>query len=91
MALTSEAKAQLVEAYQRFKGDTGSCEVQIALLSADITLLTQHIKQHHHDNHSERGLLLKVSKRNRLLRYLKRTASDNYQTLIKRLGLRDKD
>jgi small subunit ribosomal protein S15 len=90
MALTSEAKAQLVGEYQRFGGDTGSCEVQIALLSADIDLLTQHIKQHRKDNHSERGLLLKVSQRNRLLRYFKRTASSRYQTLIKRLGLRDK-
>ena len=90
MALTSEAKAHLVEEYQQFSRDTGSSEVQIALLSADINLLTEHTKQHRQDNHSKRGLLLKVSKRNRLLRYLKRTAHTRYQTLIKRLGLRDK-
>jgi small subunit ribosomal protein S15 len=90
MALTSEAKTHLIKEYQHFSGDTGSSEVQVALLSADIDLLTQHIRQNKKDHHSKRGLLQKVSRRNRLLRYLKRTASSNYTTLIRRLGLRDK-
>ena len=88
MALTTEAKAQLVSEYQASSQDTGSSAVQISLLSADINLITQHIKQHAHDKHSERGLLLKVNKR--LLRYLKRTDRERYQQLIQRLGLRDK-
>lgn len=90
MALTSEAKTSLLSQYQRSQGDTGSPEAQIALLSADIDLLTQHFKQHQHDNHSKRGLLAKVSRRHRLLRYLKRTKKTSYQELIMRLGLRDK-
>ncbi len=90
MALTSEAKANLINEYQNFESDTGSSEVQIALLSADIHSLTEHFKQHKHDHHSKRGLLAKVSQRHRLLRYLKRKNSIRYQQLIQRLGLRDK-
>jgi small subunit ribosomal protein S15 len=90
MALTSEAKSSLLAQYQRFNGDTGSPEAQIALLSADINLLTQHFKEHAHDHHSKRGLLAKVSRRNRLMRYLKKTKPIDYQALISKLGLRDK-
>lgn len=90
MALTVEAKSNLLAQYQRFEGDTGSPEAQIALLSADISLLTQHFKQHAHDHHSKRGLLAKVSRRHRLMRYLKNTKRADYQVLIEKLGLRDK-
>jgi small subunit ribosomal protein S15 len=90
MAMNSEAKAQLIKEYQQSPNDTGSSDVQIALLSRDIELLTQHSKQHAKDKHSKRGLLLKVHKRNRLLRYLKRKDNTRYRTVIQNLGLRDK-
>lgn len=90
MALTSESKTQVLAQYQRRTGDTGSPEAQIALLSLDIEQLTQHFHTHHKDHHSRRGLLAKVSRRHKLLRYLKREDRSCYQQLIKRLGLRDK-
>jgi len=90
MALTTEAKANLVNQYQTGKGDTGSSAVQIALLSTNIQLLTEHFKEHPHDHHSKRGLLGKVSQRRRLMRYLKRTDNQNYQALIQKLNLRDR-
>lgn len=88
MAVTNTQKAQLVKEYQRATGDTGSPEVQIALLTARITDLTEHFKTHVKDHHSRRGLLRMVSRRRKLLDYLKRVDADKYRQLIDRLGLR---
>lgn len=88
MAVTTAQKAQVLKDYQRAQGDTGSPEVQIALLTARITDLTEHFKSHIKDHHSRRGLLRMVSRRRKLLDYLKRTSSEQYKTLIERLGLR---
>ena len=88
MAVNVTQKAQLVKDYQRAQGDTGSPEVQIALLTARITDLTEHFKTHVKDHHSRRGLLRMVSRRRKLLDYLKRTNADKYRALIERLGLR---
>lgn len=88
MAITTEQKAQLVGSYQRANGDTGSPEVQIALLTARINELTEHFKTHIKDFHSRRGLLRLVSRRRKLLDYLKRSDSDSYRKLLERLGLR---
>ncbi|MCW5622864.1 MAG: 30S ribosomal protein S15 [Burkholderiales bacterium] len=88
MSISTEQKAQLVGAYQRAKGDTGSPEVQIALLTARINELTEHFKTHIKDFHSRRGLLRLVSRRRKLLDYLKRSDSDSYRKLLERLGLR---
>lgn len=88
MALTVEQKAQIVKDFQRKEGDTGSSEVQIALLTFRINDLTEHFKSHKKDHHSRRGLLKMVSQRRRLLAYLRRTDADTYRNLIARLGLR---
>ncbi len=88
MAVTTAQKAQVLQDYQRAKGDTGSPEVQVALLTARITDLTEHFKAHTKDHHSRRGLLRMVSKRRKLLDYLKRTKVEQYKVLIERLGLR---
>ncbi len=88
MAVTTAQKAQVLQDYQRGKGDTGSPEVQIALLTARITDLTEHFKAHSKDHHSRRGLLRMVSTRRKLLDYLKRTKAEQYKALIERLGLR---
>ena len=88
MAVSTTQKAQLVHTYQRVAGDTGSPEVQIALLTARITDLTEHFKTHVKDHHSRRGLLRMVSRRRKLLDYLKKTKADQYKQLIDRLGLR---
>ena len=88
MSITTEQKAQLVGSYQRAKGDTGSPEVQIALLTARINELTEHFKTHIKDFHSRRGLLRLVSRRRKLLDYLKRSETDGYRKLLERLGLR---
>jgi small subunit ribosomal protein S15 len=88
MSVSNTQKAQLVQEYQRAKGDTGSPEVQIALLTARITDLTEHFKTHVKDHHSRRGLLRMVSRRRKLLDYLKRANADQYRQLIDRLGLR---
>ena len=88
MAVTHNQKAQLVKDYQRANDDTGSPEVQIALLTARITDLTEHFKTHVKDHHSRRGLLRMVSRRRKLLDYLKRADADKYRQLIDRLGLR---
>ncbi|MCW5605694.1 MAG: 30S ribosomal protein S15 [Burkholderiales bacterium] len=88
MSVTTTDKAQLVKAYQRVNGDTGSPEVQIALLTARITDLTEHFKTHVKDYHSRRGLLRMVSRRRKLLDYLKKNNTERYKTLIERLGLR---
>ena len=88
MAMTTESKAGIVADFQRAKGDTGSPEVQVALLTARINDLTPHFKEHKKDNHSRRGLLRMVSQRRKLLDYLKGKNVDAYRTLIARLGLR---
>ncbi len=88
MALSVEEKAQIVNDYKQAEGDTGSPEVQVALLTARINDLTDHFKAHAKDHHSRRGLLKMVSRRRKLLDYLKRTDVQGYRTLIERLGLR---
>ena len=88
MATTTEKKARIVGDYQRAKGDTGSPEVQIALLTSRINELTEHFKTHVKDFHSRRGLLRLVSRRRKLLDYLKRDKSDTYRSILDRLGLR---
>jgi small subunit ribosomal protein S15 len=88
MAINTEQKARIVGDYQRARGDTGSPEVQIALLTARINELTEHFKTHVKDFHSRRGLLRLVSRRRKLLDYLKRAKTDTYRSLLDRLGLR---
>jgi small subunit ribosomal protein S15 len=88
MSLSPEQKAQIINDYGRGTGDTGSAEVQVALLSARIEGLTGHFGEHKKDHHSRRGLLRMVNQRRKLLDYLKRTDPNRYQDLIKRLGLR---
>jgi|TARA_B110000116_G_C16482112_1_gene422994 small subunit ribosomal protein S15 len=88
MSITAERKQELIIEYATNTGDTGSPEVQVAILSERIVNLTEHFKSHDKDNHSRRGLLMMVSKRRRLLDYLKRKSSDRYEQLVKRLGLR---
>jgi small subunit ribosomal protein S15 len=88
MSITTGQKAQIVKDFQRAQADTGSPEVQIALLTARITDLTEHFKTHVKDHHSRRGLLRLVSQRRKLLDYLKRNDADKYKAVIDRLGLR---
>ena len=88
MAVTTVEKAKLIQSHQRKSGDTGSPEVQVALLTARINGLTDHFKSHVKDHHSRRGLLRMVSQRRKMLDYLKRTDVDNYRKLIEQLGLR---
>ena len=88
MPLKKEDKAALVEKFGREQGDTGSSEVQIALLTERITYLTDHLKTHTKDHASRRGLLKMVGQRRRLLEYLRRTEPDRYKALIEQLGLR---
>lgn len=88
MAVTVTQKAQILTDYQRAKGDTGSPEVQIAILTARINDLTDHFKSHVKDHHSRRGLLKMVSRRRKLLDYLRSSDSDRYRQVIDRLGLR---
>lgn len=88
MAITTEQKAKVVTDFQRAKGDTGSPEVQIALLTTRINDLTGHFKEHKKDHHSRRGLLRMVSQRRKLLDYLKGKNLDSYRALIERLSLR---
>lgn len=88
MAVTAEGKQTIVSEYRTHERDTGSAEVQIALLTARIEALSEHLKTHRKDHASRRGLLMMVGKRNRLLRYLARTDRQRYQALIGRLGLR---
>ena len=88
MALTAEQKKPLVEKYGRKEGDTGSPEVQIALLTEEINNLTRHFKQYLHDNNSKRGLLRRIGRRKRLLKYLYSTDYAKYEKLIGDLGIR---
>lgn len=88
MSITPERKTELIKEYATKEGDTGSPEVQIAILSERIANLTEHFKGHKKDNHSRRGLLAMVSKRRRLLDYVKDIEEARYKSLIERLGLR---
>lgn len=88
MALTKEKKQEIVKKYARTKGDTGSPEVQIAILTAEINELTEHLKEHKHDHHSRRGLLKKVGQRRSLQKYLLSKDVTRYRELIAKLGLR---
>ncbi len=87
MALDKTSKGQIIKDFALFEGDTGSPEVQIALLTNSIKELTEHLKQHKKDNHSRRGLLKQVSKRRRLLNFLMKKSEERYKTLLERLGL----
>jgi len=86
--ISSAHKAETITTHRTHEGDTGSTEVQVALLTERINGLSEHFKVHKKDHHSRRGLLKLVSQRRRLLDYLRRTAPDRYQALIQRLGLR---
>ncbi len=88
MSFSTEQKSQVLQEYRRSSTDTGSPEVQVALLSARIEHLTGHFKTHVHDHHSRRGLLRLVSQRRKLLDYLRKSSDDRYHSLISRLGLR---
>lgn len=88
MSITPERKSALIKEYGTKDGDTGSPEVQIAILSERISNLTEHFKGHKKDNHSRRGLLKMVSQRRRLLDYVRGNNEDRYKSLIERLGLR---
>ncbi|MBV9405041.1 MAG: 30S ribosomal protein S15 [Acidobacteriaceae bacterium] len=88
MALAVEQKSQVVDKYRIHKSDSGSPEVQVALLSQRISQLTEHFKTHQKDHHSRRGLLTMVSRRRKLLKYLKDRSPERYQTLIQSLGIR---
>ena len=88
MPTTKQQKTDLISQYRTHDGDTGSPEVQIALLSNRITYLTEHFKSHAKDHHSRRGLLKLVGRRRRLLDYLKKTDADRYRSIIDKLGIR---
>lgn len=88
MSITRERKQEIIQQFRRTDADTGSPQVQIAVLSERIDRLTQHMNDHHKDHASRRGLLMLVSRRRRLLNYLKRTDPDGYRETIDRLGLR---
>ncbi len=88
MSLEAAAKAEIVSNYRQHETDTGSPEVQIALLTSRITYLTEHFKTHTHDHHSRRGLLKLVGRRRRLLDYLKRSEVERYRKVVADLGLR---
>ena len=88
MSLAAEKKQEIVAKYGRADGDTGSTEVQVALLTARINELTEHLREHRKDHHSRRGLLMLVGQRRRLLRYMQKKDLDGYRNLIRELGLR---
>ena len=88
MTLTVEQKQEIVAKHGKGDNDTGSTEVQVALLTARINHLTEHLREHKHDHHSRRGLLMLVGKRRRFLNYLQRNNLERYRELIKELGLR---
>ena len=88
MSLDAATKKQIIDQYATGDGDTGSPEVQVALLSRRISDLTEHLKEHKHDHHSRRGLLLLVGQRRRLLNYMQKTDIARYRSIIERLGLR---
>ena len=86
--LSKQEKQAIIKEYQRFEGDTGSVEVQVAILTEQINRLTEHLKVHKKDFHSNRGLLMMVGKRKNFLNYLKETDVNRYRDLVKKLGLR---
>jgi small subunit ribosomal protein S15 len=88
MALEADVKTKIIQDYATTEGDTGSPEVQVAMLTQRIKDLTEHLKVHKHDHHSRRGLLLLVGRRKRLLAYLQKTDIQRYRALLERLGLR---
>ena len=88
MALTKEVKQSIIKDFARDEKDTGSAEVQIAILTEEIRILTEHLKEHKHDYHSRRGLLKKVGQRRSLLNYLKNKDVTRYREVVKKLGLR---
>ena len=88
MSLTQEAKRDIVTKFGKTDSDTGSTEVQVALLTARINHLTEHLREHRKDHHSRRGLLMLVGRRRRLLNYLQRTDVEGYRALVRDLGLR---
>ena len=88
MALTKEVKSELIKKYARTEGDTGSAEVQIAILTEEINILTEHLKEHKHDHHSRKGLFKKVGQRRSLLNYLLKEDVTRYREIVKSLGLR---
>ncbi|MEW8560785.1 MAG: 30S ribosomal protein S15 [Candidatus Thiodiazotropha sp.] len=88
MSMSAAEKKSVIEAYQRSPGDTGSPEVQVALMTSRITQLTEHFKEHKQDHHSRQGLVRLVNSRRKLLDYLKSKDQDRYKELISRLGLR---
>ena len=88
MALTAEEKTQIINEFATHEGDTGSPEVQVALLSKRIADLTEHLKEHKHDHHSRSGMQMMIGSRRSLLDYLKRTDINRYRALIEKLGLR---
>ena len=88
MALSTEKKQEIVKKFSRSEKDTGSCEVQIAILTEEINALTEHLKEHKHDHHSHRGLLKKVGQRRSMLNYLAKKDVQRYREVIKQLGLR---
>ena len=88
MALEAEIKKAIIDEYATHPGDTGSPEVQVAMLTRRIKDLTEHLKEHKHDHHSRRGLLLLVGQRRRLLNYLQKTEIERYRSIVERLGLR---
>jgi small subunit ribosomal protein S15 len=88
VALDTEQKREIIDRFRLHEGDTGSAEVQVAILSERINYLTDHFRTHDKDHHSRRGLIKLVGQRKRLLNYLKRTDIDRYRALIERLGLR---
>lgn len=88
MALTTERKQEIIKKFARSEKDTGSCEVQIAILTEEINTLTEHLKEHKHDHHSRRGLLKKVGQRRSMLNYLAKKDVQRYREVVKQLGLR---
>ncbi len=91
MTMTKERKSEIIKNYATKDNDTGSPEVQVALLTERITTLTEHLKSHKKDKHSRRGLLMMVNKRNRLLKFLHDNNPEGYRALISRLGIRAKE
>ena len=88
MALNKEEKAKIIKEFAKSKNDVGSAEVQVAILTSEINNLTEHLKEHKHDYHSKRGVVIKVGRRKKLLEYLKKNDGVSYRELIKKLNLR---
>ncbi len=91
MTMSKERKSEIIKTYATKDGDTGSPEVQVALLTERIVTLTEHLKTHKKDKHSRRGLLMMVNRRNRLLRYIRETNLEGYRAIIGKLGIRSKE